>query len=124
MTIKGQATVFLVSDVPASADYYRDKLGFEIQPFDEEPPHYAFANRDEVWVHLADHHVEPVPNSKLVPPDMFDAYFYTDDVHALHKDLSERGAEIVQGLVEQGYGVTEFRVRDPNGYVLAFGQIG
>jgi hypothetical protein len=40
----------------------------------------------------------------------------------LNTELVERGAELLHGPVEQGYGLREIRVRDPHGYVLAFGQ--
>jgi predicted enzyme related to lactoylglutathione lyase len=55
-------------------------------------------------------------------PDMFDAYFWVDDVEALHAEVTDRGAEIVHGPIDQGYGLREFRVRDPDGYILAFGR--
>lgn len=42
-----------------------------------------------------------------------------DDV--LHEELVGRGAELLHGPVNQEYGLREIRVRDPNGYVLAFG---
>jgi hypothetical protein len=64
----------------------------------------------------------PRPNCDVVPPDMFDAYFWVDDVDGLHAELLERGAELLHGPVEQGYGLREIRARDPHGYVLAFGQ--
>jgi uncharacterized glyoxalase superfamily protein PhnB len=54
---------------------------------------------------------------------MFDVYVYVDDVDALHEELVGRGADLVHGPVEQGYGLREIRVRDPDGYVLAFGRL-
>jgi uncharacterized glyoxalase superfamily protein PhnB len=49
---------------------------------------------------------------------MFDAYFWVDDVEQLYADVLGRGAEIVHGPVDQGYGLCEFRVRDTEGYIL------
>jgi catechol 2,3-dioxygenase-like lactoylglutathione lyase family enzyme len=66
--------------------------------------------------------VDARPNSEVVPPDMFDVYFWVDDVDDLYAELTERGAELVHGPVAQGYGLREFRVRDPDGYILAFGR--
>jgi uncharacterized glyoxalase superfamily protein PhnB len=54
---------------------------------------------------------------------MFDVYVYVDDVDALHAELVERGADLLHGPVEQAYGLRELRVRDPHGYVLAFGTL-
>jgi uncharacterized glyoxalase superfamily protein PhnB len=53
---------------------------------------------------------------------MFDVYLHPDDVEAAYAELVERGAQIVHGLVDQGHGLREFRVRDQDGYILAFGQ--
>jgi hypothetical protein len=40
----------------------------------------------------------------------------------LYADVVERAAEVVHGPVDQDYGLRELRVRDPDGYILAFGQ--
>jgi len=60
--------------------------------------------------------------TRAVPPDMFDAYFWPDDVDALHAELKERGATIVHAPTDQPYGLREFRAQDPDGYILAFGR--
>jgi uncharacterized glyoxalase superfamily protein PhnB len=53
---------------------------------------------------------------------MFDAYFWVDDVDGLYAELVERGAELHAPPALQGYGMDDFRVGDPHGYVLAFGR--
>jgi predicted enzyme related to lactoylglutathione lyase len=121
--LTGHATVLLVEDVRRATDYYRDALGFEVELYDRIPDHYGYARRDGCHVHFACFGGTAArPNSEVVPPDMFDAYFWVDDVERLYADVAERGAEIVHGPVDQGYGLREFRVRDPEGYILAFGQ--
>ena len=116
--------MLLVADVGRAAEYYRDALGFDVESFAPNRGHYAYASRDECQLHFARFEaVQPRPNSEVVPPDMFDVYVYPDgDLDALHLELVERGAELLHGPVEQAYGMREFRVRDPFGYVLAFGQ--
>jgi len=122
--LTAHATVLLVDDVQVAGDYYQDKLGFEVTYFDKNPSHYAYANRGEVWMHFACFaDAGPEPNSVAVPPDMFDAYVYVDDVDALHAELAERGAEIIGVVTDSEYGCREFRVRDPDGYILAFGKL-
>jgi catechol 2,3-dioxygenase-like lactoylglutathione lyase family enzyme len=122
--VTGHATVLLVDDVRVALDYYRDKLGFEVEQYNANPEHYGYARRDVCAVHFACFKdAEARPNSKAIPPDMFDVYVYVDDVDALHAELTERGADILHVPVEQGYGLREIRVRDPDGYVLAFGKL-
>jgi predicted enzyme related to lactoylglutathione lyase len=62
------------------------------------------------------------PNKEVIPPDMFDAYFWVDDVDDAHLELSDRGATIIQAPGDQPYGLREFRVQDPDGHILAFGK--
>jgi uncharacterized glyoxalase superfamily protein PhnB len=44
-------------------------------------------------------------------------------VEALHAEFLERGAEILNAPVDTEYGLREIRVRDSEGYVLAFGKL-
>jgi catechol 2,3-dioxygenase-like lactoylglutathione lyase family enzyme len=123
MSLTGHATVLLVQDVHRATAYYRDRLGFEVDVYDAIPDHYGSAARDGCHLHFAHYDGAPArPNSEVVPPDMFDAYFWADDVDRLYGELSERGAEMVHGPVDQEYGLREFRVRDPDGHILAFGK--
>ena len=123
MTLTGHATVLLVRDVRRSADYYRDKLGFEVECWDVNPEHYAYARRDSCSIHLACFAAaRPQPNSEAVPPDMFDVYVYADDVDGLHRELVERGADIHGPPAAREYGMYDFRVSDADGYVLGFGR--
>jgi catechol 2,3-dioxygenase-like lactoylglutathione lyase family enzyme len=123
-SIGSHATVLLVADVGRALDYYRDKLGFEGHAWEVNPEHYAYVSRDNCHVHFARFKdAGPRPNSETVPPDMFDLYVYVDDVEALHDELRERGAAILNAPVDTTYGLREIRVRDPHGYVLAFGRL-
>ena len=121
--IKRPSAIPVLESVSRAVDYYRDKLGFDVDLYDTLPEHYGFAQRDSCGIHFAFWKgVSPSPNSKAVPPDMFDLYVYVEDVEGLYDELVDRGAEIVHGPVDQGYGTHEFRVRDPHGYILAFGR--
>jgi catechol 2,3-dioxygenase-like lactoylglutathione lyase family enzyme len=121
--IRGAATVLLVRDVARSIAYYRDQLGFETSVFEENPEHYGYANRGEAWVHFAHWDgVDPRPNAIAVPPDMFEIYLRADDIEALHSELQERGAEVIQAPEQMPWARLEIRVKDPDGYVLAFGE--
>lgn len=123
MGLEGHATVLLVDDVSRAAVYYRDRLGFEVTFFEQNPSHYAYASRDGVWLHFACFEdAPPRPNVEVVPPDMFDVYIYVDDLGRLEKELGERGADVIQPPARTGYGMDEIRVRDPFGYILAFGK--
>jgi catechol 2,3-dioxygenase-like lactoylglutathione lyase family enzyme len=123
VTLTGHATVLLVADVARSTQYYRDALGFETRHWEVNPEHYGYAERDGCHFHFARFDgARSRPNHEEAPPDMFDAYLWVDDVDALHEELAGRGAELLHGPVDQAYGQREIRVRDPDGYILAFGR--
>lgn len=47
-------------------------------------------------------------------------YFYPDDVEALWVELREK-APVVQEIGDRDYGMRDFSLRDPNGYLISFG---
>ncbi|AOS46260.1 Glyoxalase-like domain protein [Lacunisphaera limnophila] len=53
---------------------------------------------------------------------MWNAYFWVNDVDALHAEFTQRGARIDYGLGNKPYGIREFGVQDLDGHDLAFGQ--
>jgi uncharacterized glyoxalase superfamily protein PhnB len=116
----GLAPVLLAPDVAEAIGYYRDVLGFEATPYEVEPTAYGYAWRDGCNIHIA-HADHCRPNSDLVV-DLFDVYVWVDDVDAVHRDLVERGANVIHPPIEREYRQREIRVRDLNGYILGIGQ--
>lgn len=124
LRLAAHATVLLVDDIGEAAYYYSERLGFDVKRYEANPSHYAYALRDDCYLHFACFEdARPTPNSVGAPPDMFDVYIYVDDVEALHEELVEHGAEIVLAPTDTVYGLREIRVRDPHGYILAFGKV-
>lgn len=121
--IIGSAPVLLVGDVVASASYYRDKVGFKINGMWGDPPSFCILERDGFCLMLsAVASVADIrPNYEAVE-DMWNAYFWVDNVDAIYQDIRERGAKIDYELCDQPYGCREFGIRDLDGYDIAFGQ--
>lgn len=119
----GSAPILLVEDVVASANYYRDKVGFCYERFWGEPACFCILWRDSF--HLMLSKVEDpkfiVPNYKVVKK-MWNVYFWVNDADALYAELKERGAKIDYELCDQPYGCREFGIQDLDGYDIAFGQ--
>jgi predicted enzyme related to lactoylglutathione lyase len=118
------APYFIVDDVVASANYYRDKLGFNYKRFWNDPPSFAMVRRSDVVIMLAQLERTGVmrPN-RLVDPEggAWDAYIWVDDADALHAEYKSKGVNIVRGLFDQPYDCRDFEVEDLNGYRLCFG---
>jgi hypothetical protein len=121
--IVGHAPVLLVEDVVKSAAYWRDQVGFSYSRLWGEPPAFCMPQRDGHVIMLsqapAGHVI--VPHWKIVDK-MWNAYFWVDDVDAIHAELIERGAAIDYGLCIQPYDVKEFGIQDLDGHDIAFGQ--
>ena len=119
----GSAPILLVKDVVASANYYRDQVGFAYERLWGEPPGFCILHRDEF--HLMLSQVEDptfiVPHYRAVEK-MWNVYFWVDDAKGLYRELRERGATIDYELCEQPYGCLEFGIQDLDGYDIAFGQ--
>ena len=121
--IIGSAPVLLVEDVVESANYYRDKLGFCYDRIWGEPPSFCILGRDDFNVMLkqVDYAKHIVPHFKVVE-NMWNIYFWVDDVETLYRDFRERGAKIDYDLCDQPYGCREFGIQDRDGYDVGFGQ--
>lgn len=121
--LTGVAPILLVKDVQASADYWRDKLGFSVTRMWGEPPKFCMPNRDGLTIMLSQ-----VPNGFVIKPhwevcpQLWNAYFWVDDVEALYQEFKRRGAIIDYDLDEKSYGVREFGIQDLDRHDIAFGQ--
>ena len=122
--LTSSAPVLLVRDVVAAANYYRDALGFTYDRFWGEPSNFVILRRDGlcVMLSLAPHGSAIVPHWK-VNHNMWNVYFWVDDVDTLFAELKARGAKIDYGLSDKPYKVREFGVQDLDGYDTAFGQL-
>ncbi len=117
-----------VPQVRRTAEYYRDVLGFELDPIDgvfqpsaDEPDGvYAIVKRPGAWIHFQ---IRRGGRSQPSRPGFErDVYLYVDDVDYLHEELSQRGAKIVSPPRLAPYGIREVVVEDLNGYRLVFGE--
>ncbi len=117
-----------VRNVRQAAEYYRDVLGFDLDPVsgvfqpsgDEPGGVYAIVKRGGVWIHFQIRRGD-LPERKRQSHEG-DVYLYVEDVVALYADLQRRGAKILQPPAVAPYGLREFIVEDLNGYRLTFGE--
>jgi predicted enzyme related to lactoylglutathione lyase len=121
----GIAPYFIVDDVVATANFYRDKLGFHYDRFWGEPPSFCMVKRGGILIMLGQLEKAGVmrPNRLAVDGgDAWDTYVWVDDADALYEEFKARGVKIVRGLCDQPYGNRDFDVEDCNGYRLCFGH--
>ena len=80
--------------------------------------------RDAVVIHFGkiDDGVLPLPNVSRRHGLGLDAYIWVNDLDALHAELKERGAKIIQAPKMKVYSCYEMEIEDNFGFRLAFSQ--
>jgi lactoylglutathione lyase len=113
----------LVSDMAASLAFYRDVLGFQLEQSvpDAAPFVFAWLKRGGVELFLNDAKPVVSEHTSLRAGHTSTLFVVVNDVDAFHAQLSGR-ARIVMGLTDQFYGMREFAILDPDGYLITFAQ--
>jgi catechol 2,3-dioxygenase-like lactoylglutathione lyase family enzyme len=112
--------VLYVADVDASATFYRDMLGFQIDFLHGNPPFYGSVSRDGATLHLKFVDKPVFTPGAAEREGLIMAFVDTPNVRELYAEYRDADAEIVQKLTKQAWGGTDFIVRDPDGNTIAF----
>jgi uncharacterized glyoxalase superfamily protein PhnB len=110
MSIRRVVPDFTAADPAASADFYRDVLGFELA-------------MDMGWIATFVSPLHPTAQVTLMSKDATapvnpDASIEVEDVDEMYARASAAGFEIIHPLTDEPWGVRRFFVRDPNGKVI------
>jgi uncharacterized glyoxalase superfamily protein PhnB len=114
---------FLVTDVGKTTRWYAQHLGFAISTFPKKEPFvYGSMQRDDAEIMLLrqEYYVKP---EIVRHAGLWDAYIRMSGVREFYEAVRE-DVPIQMALKKQPYGNWEFEVRDPDGYVLVFGEYG
>ena len=117
----------VVSDVARSLAFYRDVLGFSLGFTVPEQAPFVFGSvtQGQVEIFFNDQKavVEDMPAMAGKPiGGTMTLYIETDGVDALHDKLAAGGVKIVSPLKTQFYGMREFTIADPDGWLVMFAQ--
>jgi uncharacterized glyoxalase superfamily protein PhnB len=117
----------VVNDVASSVAFYRDKLGMEMGMSVPDHAPYVFASvvhgPVEIFFNSREAVAEDFP--QILAHGIGGAlslYLEVDDVDGLHHDLSGKGVKVVMEPKTQFYGMREFMIADPDGWLLMFAQ--
>jgi uncharacterized glyoxalase superfamily protein PhnB len=113
--------VLEVADVGVSIKWYREMLGFSADPFPESPP-YQFA----ILRHGQTELMLQCGTSKALPGQrqyQWDVYFRLGggQIRQLFAQLTSQGV-VSRRLERMFYGLAEFEIKDPDGYVLCLSE--
>ena len=128
-TLNSIAPFFVVDDLQASLEFYRDKLGFEIthkggRNGKGEKDFWGIVQRDGVMIMLKAiaPELHPQPNSSRHEWARWDAYVHTPDPDSLYREFAGRTVPMHRPLEDNGDGLRAFEIKDNSGYVLCFGR--
>ena len=103
-----------VRHMPTSVEFYA-KLGFAVEKRNDEW-RWAMLVLDECRL-MVDESINQPPDA----PRTSVIYLYPDDIFAYHRDVRRRGLD-VPSISHPFYGMSEFRIEDPDGNRLWIGQ--
>ena len=121
MPITHAIPLLRVADVARSIVWYREMLGFVADPFPAEPPYeFAILRHGPVELMLR----RGSPPVRLAPRRYdWDVYLRRDGdrFREVCAAFAARGI-VTRRLERMFYGMAEFEITDPDGYVLCLGQ--
>jgi len=127
MTFESLTPNLIVSDIDRSAAFYRDVLGFErVTTVPEKPPFvFVWLKHDSINVFLN------VPQPEKAAPSLAldkaiagtnSMYIKLDGIDDLAARVYDHGVRPAIPMHKEFYGMREFAVLDPDGYLIIFAE--
>lgn len=107
-------------DLSKTLSFYTEILGFElVNSFKEgDTLTWMMVKKDQVELMFTSRFMKSQSKSTLFTGTF---YIYPDDVNALWEEIHDK-VEVAWPIQDFEYGMREFGIVDPNGYLLSFGQ--
>ena len=117
----GATSAFLVSDLQRTIRFYVDKLGFTLNSTFGEPPYHAQVSVGQLPTGYIPVTIQFVQRGEPQPSGNYLYLRVGRHIGELFDRYRRVGVEIVRELEDKPWGMTEFEVRDVDGYLLVFG---
>jgi len=116
----------VVADVERSSAFYRDVLGFTVETTVPDAPPYVFAivrsGPVEVFLNAPAPAIAEYPSFKDRPiGGTLTLFIEVTGIEQCYDELKNR-ASVVMPLETKWYGMTEFAIADPDGYLITFAE--
>lgn len=111
----GSATVFVVSNLEKSVEFYQEKLGFELSYSYGEPAIFSIIDRDDCCIHL----VSVTAREKGLGKGS--VYIFASEVDLLFAEYKTKEIETVTSPVTYDHGMREITIEDLDGNQLTIG---
>jgi catechol 2,3-dioxygenase-like lactoylglutathione lyase family enzyme len=116
----------VVSDIERSLAFYRDVLGFAVAFSVPDKPPFVFvavhSGPVEIFLNAPEPAIAEYPAFKDRPiGGTLTLFIEVAGVRRLHDELRAR-VNVVMPLEKKWYGLTEFAIADPDGYLITFAE--
>ena len=112
--LKGAKPVLFVRNVQASADFFRDTLGFAIDFLHGNPPFYGSVSRGGACLHLRFVHEPVFKDGVREEEQLLSAFVEVENIKSLFAEFKVAGVSFVQPLRKEPWGASGFIVLDPD----------
>jgi uncharacterized glyoxalase superfamily protein PhnB len=115
--ITGSRYVLAVNNLATSADFYKNKLGFQTL---WEEGGWHFLIRDDIKIMLGE-----CPNDKPaseINSHSYFAYLEVDNIDMLYKEYQSKGVEVLSSIENKPWGQREFSIRTIDGHRITLGE--
>jgi len=112
--LEAAVPILSVGNLAEALDYYQRVLGFNVGWKWGEPPYLASVCRERVEVNLS--------LSSEATPAVSKVYFQMAGIDTYYGELTRAGAQVTVPLGDRPYGMRDFRIVDPSGNELSFGE--
>ena len=110
--------ILRIFDVAKAKEFYIDWLGFTIEwehQFEENMPYYICVSKDDIQLHLSEHHGDATPGSKV--------FIVCNEIEKYYAELQSRPYKYYRPELEKTfYGSLCIDVHDPFGNRLSFNE--
>ena len=123
MTLTFQASMIFVQEIVVSRRFYEELLGQEVEM--DHGASITFKGGLALW--QVDHAFQTIYERRPDSTEQrgqqeYELHFETTDAQATSVRLLEAGVESVHPVREMPWGKRIFRVRDPDGHIVAIGE--
>lgn len=120
--LRSATPILFVSNVVASAEFFRDKLGFAIDFLHGHPAFYGSVSRDGARLHLRFVHEPAFVEGIVDREQLLAAYIDVADAKALFAEYLAAGVPMHSRLKKEPWGGHGFTILDPDGNRIYFGE--
>ena len=110
-----------VADLSEALDYYQRVLGFDVAWTWGEPPQLASVCRDRIEFNLA--HRPGCSRTASGELGADKVYVRMAGIDEFYSAIKAAGAKVTVPLEDRDYGLRDFRLADPSGNEISFGEV-